>query len=280
MLGGLGLSVLSACRRGDLSPKPTRRIARIISLTPNTTEALFAIGAGELLVGRSRYCDHPAEARRLPSVGGYIDPSLEAILALDPDLVTGARGPAGPGVVRPLEERGISTYFPPTESIDEIESMIVGLAGLVDRAEAGAGLVSDIRAERRKIADSIAGAEKPRVLLVFGTSPIVVAGPGSFPDEMLRLAGATNAITEGVAYPTLGLERILAIDPDLVINAAVAESHGSVQLASEPGWRELRAMKAGQYRAIGDEVVLRPGPRIAEGLAILTRAIHPHRAIP
>lgn len=252
----------------------------MVSLTPNTTETLFAIGAGEILVGRSRYCDHPAEARRLPSVGGYIDPSLEAILALRPDLVTGARGPAGPGVTKPLEERGVATYFPPTESIDDIEAMIVGLGRLVGYGEAAQALVSKSRADRQRIAEAIADADRPRVLLVFGTAPIVVAGPGSFADEMLRLSGGTNAMAEGVAYPTLGLERVLALDPDLVINAAVAESHGAVDLANEPGWRELRAMKQGQYRAIADDVVLRPGPRIAEGLSILARTIHPHRAIP
>lgn len=249
-------------------------------MTPNTTETLFAIGAGHLLVGRSRYCDHPEEAKRLPSVGGYIDPSLEAILALAPDLVTGARGPAGPGIVTPLEERGIATYFPQTESIEQIEAMITELSRSVGHAEAGRALVGDLRTKRQKVADAVANEPKPRVLLVFGTAPIVVAGPGSFPDEMIRLAGGANAIAEGVAYPTLGLERVLALDPDVVINAAVAESHGSVELANEPGWRELRAMKEGRLRAIADEAVLRPGPRIGEGLAILARAIHPHRAIP
>lgn len=240
------------------------------------------MGAGGLVVGRSRYCDYPEEARRLPAVGGYTDPSLEAILALRPDLVTGARGPAGPGVVRPLEERGIAAFFPPTESMAEIEAMLLDLSAKLGRPDAGRALVGDLQARRAAIADALVDAPKPRVLLVFGLSPIVVAGPGGFADELLRLAGAENAVREGIAYPTVGLERVLAMDPDIVINAAIAETKaaGLGQLANEPGWRELRAVKSGRYRMIEEDVVLRPGPRIGEGLTILARTIHSPRVIP
>ena len=85
------------------------------------------VGAGASMVGRSRYCDFPPEALRLPQVGGYVDPSFEAILALRPDLVIGARGPSGSALAEKLEARGIATYFPPTESFGAIDVMILGL---------------------------------------------------------------------------------------------------------------------------------------------------------
>jgi iron complex transport system substrate-binding protein len=118
-------------------------------------------------------------------------------------------------------------------------------------------------------------------LLVFGLAPVVVAGPKSFADEMLRHAGAENAITEGAAYPTLGMERVLSLDPDVVLNAAVAESHGGERITpTSPGWGEMRAVKAGRVRALADEAVLRPGPRVGDGLATLARAIHADASVP
>ncbi|MGH7280002.1 MAG: helical backbone metal receptor, partial [Polyangiaceae bacterium] len=92
---------------------------RVVSLSPSTTETMFAIHAGDELVGRSRYCDYPPEARALPEVGGYTDPNFEAILALHPDLVIGARGPLGPPLEERLKSHGASTYFPETETLDE-----------------------------------------------------------------------------------------------------------------------------------------------------------------
>ena len=237
------------------------------------------MGAGERVVGRSRYCDYPPEARHVPVVGGYVDPNLEAILALAPDLIVGARGPAGAGVVRPFEERGIATFFPPTESLAQIKAMIVELARRLGLEGEGRRLVEEIDARESKVAAAVSGAAKPRVLLLFGASPIVVAGPGSFADEMIRLAGGQNAITEGTAYPSIGVERLLALDPDIVLHAATMDS-SAADLDRAPGFRDLRAVREGNFRVLEDDVVLRPGPRIGDGLVVMARAIHPHRAIP
>jgi len=237
------------------------------------------LGAGDRVVGRSRYCDYPPEAQRLPVVGGYVDPSLEAILALLPDLIVGARGPAGPGLVRPFEERGIATFFPPTESFAQIQTMILELGRRLGLEEAGRRLVETIEAHERKVAAAVADVEKPRVLLLFGTAPIVVAGPKSFADEMIRRAGGQNVMTEGTTYPSLGVERMLALDPDVVLHAAMMEKDAA-ELERMPGFRDLRAVRRGDLRVLQNDVVLRPGPRIGEGLVILARAIHPHRAIP
>src|SRR3954467_13518107 len=111
-LAGLSLAGI-ACRRDRAwTLVGAGRPLRIVSLSPNTTETLFALGVGDRVVGRSRYCDHPPEAARIPVVGGYVDASLEAILALHPDLVVGARGPAGSALIDRLAGLGIATYFP------------------------------------------------------------------------------------------------------------------------------------------------------------------------
>ncbi len=255
--------------------------ARIVSLSPSTTEALFVIGAGPQVVGRSRYCDWPAEVTKLPQIGGYVDPSFEAILALRPDLVTGARGPAGAAMSERLEARGIKTFLPKTESFAEIDAMMLGLGERTGHAADAKAKVDALDAQVSAIARALASVPHPRVLLVFGLEPVSVAGPASFADEMIRRAGGTNVVTEGGAYPTLGIERVLTLDPDLVVNAAIAEAHGHERIAKDtPGWSKVRAVTTGHVVALTDESVLRPGPRVGDGLTALARAIHPEVALP
>lgn len=256
-------------------------MARIVSLSPSTTETLFVIGAGPLVVGRSRYCDWPAEVTKLPQVGGYVDPSYEAILALRPDMVTGARGPAGASLSERLDARGIATFFPQTESFAQIDAMILGLGERTGHAEQARTTIAALDARVAAIEKAVAAKPRARVLLVFGLSPLSVAGPSSFADEMIRRAGGTNAVTEGGGYPTLGIERVLTLDPDVVVNAAIAEAHGHERIAKDtPGWAKVRAVTENRVVAITDESVLRPGPRIGDGLATLARAIHPDVQVP
>lgn len=249
---------------------------RIVSISPSTTEALFAIGAGPLVVGRSRYCDYPPEVKALPQVGGFVDPSLEAILGLRPDLVVGARGPAGQAITDQLATHGITTYFPATETFDAIDVMLKGLGEKTQHDDGAQAAVTSLHARIAATTDAVAKLPHPRVLLVFGLAPLSVAGPGSFANEMLEKAGGKNVITEGGAYPTLGVERVLALDPDVVVNAAMMEENAAERLnAQAPGWSAVRAVKEGHVATLTDEAVLRPGPRVADGLAIMARAIHP-----
>jgi iron complex transport system substrate-binding protein len=251
-------------------------VHRVVSLSPSTTEAVAAIGARDELVGRSRYCDYPPDVLSLPSVGGFVDPNFEAIVALKPDLVTGARGPAGRQVSDRLEALGIATYFPETESLASIDAMIVGLGARTGHEVDAKKLVDGVHEREASIHAKVDPLPHPRTLLVFGLGPIVVAGPGGFPDEMLREAGAANVVTEGGAYPTLGMERILALAPDVVLDATMQESKGKERLTRDtPGWRELEAVKTGRVVALRDESILRPGPRVAEGIALLAKAVHP-----
>ena len=272
---GLGVAALG-CR----GPRRARGAIRVVSTIPSTTEALFAIGAGSLVVGRSRYCDFPPEARALPAIGGFADPSLEAILALTPTLVVGGRGPAGAAWVEKLAAHGIDTYFPLADSIADVDAMIVELGARTHHEGEAAALVRRIAARRDEVIASVRGRRAPRVLFVFGVTPIVVAGPGTFADEMLRLAGGINVTsTAGLPqWPTIDLEKVIALDPDIVLDAAVEEHHGNEHLGAP--WSAVRAVREGHVVPLAGEVVLRPGPRIAEGLAQIARALHPGANVP
>jgi iron complex transport system substrate-binding protein len=280
LLAALSLTAI-ACTQKASHTDSGHVASRIVSLSPSTTETLVAIGAQDRLVGRSRYCDYPPSVKSLPEVGGYVDPNYEAILALTPDLVTGARGPSGPDLAGRLEARGIDTYFPVTESFDGIDAMVRGLGARTGHAVGADDVVRKMHDEEDAIARAVAKAPPVRALLLFGITPIVAAGPGGFPAEMLRRAGGINVVNEGGAYPTLGLEKVLALDPDVIVDAAWGEGEGAARIgAGAPGWHELRAVKQGRVISVRDEVLLRPGPRIGDGLRLLARALHPGIAIP
>lgn len=246
-----------------------------MSLSPSTTEALFAVGAGAQLVGRSRFCNRPAEVRSLPEVGGYADPSLEAILGLSPSLVLGAYGPAGASISEQLESRGVHTFFPRTESWDDVGRMLIDLGDKTGHAAEGRRAAEALQRDTEAAQAELRGRPTPRVLLVFGIAPIFVAGPGGFPDEMSRRANAENVVREGGAYPMLPGERVVSLDPDVVVNLAMDESEGAQRISAElPVWRELRAVREGRVAMVRDDAALRPGPRLAEGLRALGQAIH------
>lgn len=266
-------AALAGCG-GKPPASPTR--PRVVSLSPSTTEAVYAIGGGPLMVGRSRFCDYPRDVETLPSVGGFSDPSIEAVLALLPTIVVGAQGPAGPSLAEKLSAHGVETYFPRTESFEEIGDMLLGLGARLSRTGEAQLIRLRIEMERGGVAKATASLPAPRAAMLFDAGPIVVAGPGSFPHEMLRLARSENVIAEGGAYPTIGLERLLALDPDVILDGVGAGVAGESPLLARkdaPGWRSLRAFATGRVHPLSS-LVLRPGPRIGEGLRELARALH------
>lgn len=244
-----------------------------MSLSPSTTEAMFAIGAGARLVGRSDHCDYPREALALPKVGGFASPNLERVLSLRPTVVVGSQSPVGPALEEQLRGHGIDTLFPPTRSVAEIMAMLHVLGarfGMADGARRAAR-----RTERKleAVARWAASRKRPRVVLVFDPQPLFVAGPGSFADELIGRAGGDNVIDEGGQWPTIDEERLLALDPDVIVDASMAGGDDT-KLATRPGWSTVRAVKEGNVRALRSDAALRPGPRIGEGVHDLAAAIH------
>jgi len=268
---------LIACDDGASSTTAAKKGPRLVSLSPSTTEAIFAIGAGEWLVGRSRHCDHPPAALKLPVVGGFADPSIEAILALRPSFVTGSRSPAGPALEEALQSHGVKTFFPATDSIAEIVELHRALGAQVGRAEDGAREAQRIEKAVQEVQRKYAGAVPVRVALMFDFAPLVAAGPGGFPDELIRLAGGTNVVTRGGSYPQIDIEHLLVLDPDVIVDGAGTHDPATrlTALRGMAGFSNLRAVKQGRVVTLESSASMRPGPRIAEGLEEIARAIHP-----
>jgi iron complex transport system substrate-binding protein len=265
---------LAACSR-EASHAPDVA-SRVVSLGPATTEALFAIGAGSHVVARSHYCDFPPEATKLPEVGG-IEPDLEAILQLHPDLVVGPPGAWSDRFSKTLHDRGIATWFPPEiRSLADVDAEILTLGDRTGMRAGANRVVSAIHGRVLSVDRAVVGQPRPRALLLVGVAPVVAAGPASFADEMLRRAGAVNALSDGAPWPVLSFERIVELDPDVVLDASEADAATPSRVTKEaPGWAGLRAVQQGHVVALTDMRILRPGPRVAEGLASLAHALHP-----
>jgi iron complex transport system substrate-binding protein len=275
---GVLLLALAGCTRGHAPAAGEAH--RVVSLGPATTEALLAVGAGDRVVARSRYCDWPPQATKLPAVGG-LEPDVEAILQLSPDLVVGPSGQWSTPLSETMRSHGIATWFPPEiQTLEGVDALLVGVGEHTGHAGEARRVAAAIDGREAAIATALAASPRPRVLFVVGLTPVVVAGPASFAAAMLQRAAARNAVTDGGAWPAVGFERIVEIDPDVVVDASVAESGGETRITPKAdGWSAVRAVREGRVIPLADERVLRPGPRIAEGLAVLARALHPGATI-
>jgi iron complex transport system substrate-binding protein len=248
---------------------------RIVSLAPSTTEALFAIGDGPLVVGRSRFSDFPPEASRLPIVGD-VQPDLERILELTPDLVVGTSGAATDRISRQLGAHGVDSLFPSGDSWQAMEALLIELGRRTGRLGEARSCVSAIDARADAVARSVANKPHPRVLFVVNLEPVVVAGPSSFLQEFVARAGGTNVVMDGPAWPTLGFERIAELDPDIVLDgtspAGALEPSGIGR--DSPGWGRVQAVRAGRVLRASDDRLLRPGPRMGEAVELLASLLH------
>jgi iron complex transport system substrate-binding protein len=278
-LGAIGLVlafVAVGCGGGIAAPARRDRPQRIVSLAPAVTETLFAIGAGAQVVGVSEYCDYPPAVRKLPRVGTFLTPNIEAIVALRPTIVIGPTTSSDLREMSALRAMGIATVTVAGDaSIAEIEGSIEQVGLRVGRAEAARRLVGEIRLRMHAIEESIGGEPSRSVLMVVGHQPMVAVGRGTFLDDLIALARATNiADASSQAWPRLSLEYIMATRPDVILDGRM----GSDPATPDTFWVRYPSIPAVKnHRVCGypEDPTLHPGPRIAGTLEILARLIHP-----
>lgn len=254
---------------------------RVISLSTGITEAIFAMGAGDRIVGRIHFSTYPPEVLELPSVGGLVDPSIEAIIDQQPELVLTERGTPR-DVIDSLQRLGIPVIAWDPVGIPDVIEMIreVGrclgvdddAAALAERLEARVVAVAEGNHERR-IRQGL-----PSVLLVVGMDPVFAAGEGHFVDDLISTAGAVNAVSLMNAnsvdqWPSLSMEAVVELDPDIVVIAMMLpedlDAEGIEDIARRPGWGRLSAVEGGRIYDLNPDLALRAGPRLFDALELL-----------
>jgi iron complex transport system substrate-binding protein len=248
---------------------------RIVSLAPSLTETVFALGFGDRLVGVTNHCDYPAEAKNLPKVGDFMSPSLEVIAAQRPDLVIGVVGAIDPAKAREMERLGLNVALLSLSTVSEILSSFKRIAALLGDAEAGERLVRKLTLQFDKVTNRVAHTSRRSTLMVVGLRPLVAVGGKNFLDELITLAGGAN-IARNAPQPWLNLpdEYVVAKAPQIIIEAGM----GSDTAAPARHWSDLKSIPAVKERRVytyNSDKILRPGPRIGDGLEELARLIHP-----
>jgi len=246
---------------------------RIVSLIPSATETLVAIGAGDLLVARTRYDEAP-EVADLPSVGGGIDPSLEFLAALAPELVVlWASGANGLRLGHRLDEVGVEWYGVALETVDDFRRHARNLGRLVGLAKRADSLVARVEDQLEAAAGSREGGDPVTVFYVVQADPPMTVGPGTFLDSVLAAAGAVNAFGDiRGKWPLVSLEEVVWRDPEYVIVPVPGygtpgappgyRDPSAARLAGRPGWSAVPAVAGGRVISVDAALFGRPGPRM------------------
>jgi iron complex transport system substrate-binding protein len=251
--------------------------ARIISLAPNITEILFAVGAGKEIVGVSEYSDYPPEAAGLPAVGSYIKPNLEAIIALKPDLVIATADGEKRVEVDRLASLGVAVYIINPRTIAGVVSTVREIGRLSGHEKESEEAAREMERRIEQVRVRVVGLPKVSALLVLNTNPLITVNGNTFQHEMIAAAGGKNiAGAESIRYPTLTYEEVVVRAPEVIIMTTMSpdEDYRSVTAA----WLRfctVPAVKTGRIFIIDSDIVDRPSPRMVQGLEELARLLHP-----
>ena len=246
-------------------PQPVRRI---VSLAPSLTETVYALGLQDRLVGDTDYCDYPADARKKTKVGGAINPSLEQIVALHPDLVLVTKGLNRIETVHALDGLGISSYATDPHTVEEIITSSKKLSDVLGVPEAGASVAREMQRRLADLQQRVGALAAKRVLFVVWTQPLISVGKDTFIADALRHAGAVSIVDSEQGWPQVSLEEVARLQPEFLV---FADSHSDSafpaveMLATLPGWSILDAVSNRRFAVISD-AVNRPAPRIVTAI--------------
>jgi iron complex transport system substrate-binding protein len=252
-------------------------VRRIVSIAPSVTETIYALGAEARLVGDTDYCDDPPEAKTKPHVGAPLNPSLEAILALKPDLVIATRAINRRETVLALERLGIPVYATDPRSVEGTVDSIEGLGELIGAEREGKTLAAQFRARLDELRHRLAGRPPKRVLFVVWEDPLISVGPNTFLADALRQAGAESVVETTQDWPKLSLEEAVRLQPEALVFASAGAGTGTDDydgLRERPGWGALEAVKQGRIAVVSDALD-RPAPRMIDAIEQLARQLHP-----
>lgn len=246
----------------------------VISIAPNITETIFALNAGDKLVGRTDYCDYPEEVDNIQTIGSLREPNIEKIVELKPDLVI-ASTHFKKEVLQKLEESGLKVivlYGP--ESFDGVYSTIKNIGLVLNKKEQAQKIVTDMKSKVDEVTVKVKDKDKPSVYYVigFGEYGDYTATKETFIAQMIEMAGGQNAAndSEGWKY---SLEKLVEKDPHILVCSKYFDSKAGIQAAN--GYKDLTAIKEGRLYEMDNNMLDRQGPRLADGLFELAKIVHP-----
>ena len=257
--------------------KLPQTVGRIVSLAPSLTETIYALGLQDRLVGDTDYCDYPPDAAKKHKVGGAINPNMEEIAALKPDVVLVVKSLNRLETVRALEQLGIPVYATDPHTVNDIINSIKKLSGVFGEENAGNALDEKLEKRLKIVREKLNGVPAKSVMFVVWTDPLQSVGKKTFIADVLDRAGATSVVESKQDWPQFSLEEALRLQPEYLVFAssrAEAVRNDVEALALKPGWSAMDAVKKRKIAVVSD-AINRPGPRIVEAVEELARQLHP-----
>lgn len=257
-----------------IAPNPQR----IISLAPNVTEVFFALNLGDRVVGVTAYCDFPEAAKAKEKIGDTLNPNLERIISLKPDLVVVSTASQLENLTRKLDQLAIPVYVTNPRSVREVVASIRNLGEVTGAVGRAAEIADEMERRINAVERRVEGLPKPRVLYVLQTGPLITAGRNTFINDLIVLAGgASISGDEAFDYPQFSRETVVARAPEVIV---APSSHGTELVKESDLWRDFPttpAIRSNRIVWVNPDLVDRPGPRIVEGLEKLAEGLHPQK---
>lgn len=255
-----------------------RKADRVVSLAPNLTEIVFALGEGDHLAGDTDYCDYPPEALRKPHVGGLINPSFEAIAALMPDLVLATKSINRRETVDALDRIGLPVFVAgDPHSVEEMIASVEHIGSALGLEKSAAAVTENLRGRLSNLDRRLDGTTPRRVLFVVWPDPLISVGRGTFIADALRHAGGRSIVETEAEWPHISLEEVVRLQPEFLVFASAHAGdtqHDIDALRTRPGWKDLAAIQQGNIVVVSD-AINRPAPRIVDAIEQLAHALHP-----
>lgn len=246
---------------------------RIVSLSPSTTELIYAIGAGKDVVGVTNYDNYPPEVKSVAKVGGYEGPNIEAILAQKPDIVF-ASNLSGKDQMETLQKSGIPVVVLEAQNINQIYDSIKILGEIIGNVEKGNEIINKMKDKIKEINYKVKDLPKVNVFYVVDTNGNWTAGKGTFIDELITLAGGNNVASDANGWAQYSMEKLMQKNPDVIITSQHATNVNNIK--NMPGYKDTKAAKDGKIFIISnDDIITKPSNRIVLGLEEIAKDLHP-----
>ena len=258
-------------------------VRRIVTLAPNLTETVYALGLEDRLAGDTNYCDTPLAAKSKPHVGNPQDPSLEAIVALHPDLVLATTSINRLETADALAHLGIPVYTTDSPTVRGMLNSVTHVADAIGAESQGATLVANLQSRLDALQARLAERPLVHVLFVVWEDPLITIGQNTFIADALRFAGAESVVISKQNWPHMSMEEIIRLQPDYIVltpnhNGPNGQSSGSEaelsDLRSRPVWKDLLSVELGHVVVAGDDA-LRPSPGLVDAIELLAHDLHP-----
>lgn len=254
-----------------------RSAKRIISLAPSITEILFALGVRQEIIGVTNFCDYPEDVTTKPRIGGFVNPDVEKIVSLKPDLVVAIADGNRWDTIERLSDLGLPIYTVDPKGFDGVIRTIRNIGEIIGKGEEARTLIRRMMEKREKVVTLTRSLHRPAVFFQVGDAPVITVGKGTLANDLIRLAGGRSiSENEPLSYPPYSIETILSKAPEIIIFSAMDNRKNYSDLIRRwQTWKSIPAVKSNSIFVIDSNLVDRPAPRIVEGLEALARMIHP-----